>query len=122
MYRDALHPAPLLPLQVEAMALLEGLKLARGKGVKLAECCSYVISVVNQVNMFSWPFAEEGKIIFKIKEELQKHDLSSIIFSPRSANNVAHVLARRALDIPESCCWGFPLPSWLLYEVSIDLI
>ncbi|KAM7526149.1 hypothetical protein LguiA_016051 [Lonicera macranthoides] len=32
----------------EAMALLEGLKLVRAKGVKLVKCCSDAISVINQ--------------------------------------------------------------------------
>ncbi|KAM7509564.1 hypothetical protein LguiA_020017 [Lonicera macranthoides] len=45
----------------KAMAVLEGLKLARAKGVKLVvKCCLDAISVVNQVNMFFWPYAEES--------------------------------------------------------------
>lgn len=56
----------------EAMALLEGLKLERAEGVKLVECCLDAISVVSQVNMFSWLFAEEGNLTVEIKEELQK--------------------------------------------------
>lgn len=64
----------------EAMVLLEGLKLARVKCVKLAECCLDAILIVNQVNMFFFLFAEEGNLIVEIKEEIQKYELSSIIF------------------------------------------
>lgn len=76
-----IHKVALLSVcEAKAMALLEGLKLARATGVKLVDCYSYTISVVNQVNMLSWPFVEEDNLIVEIEKEFQNLELSFIQF------------------------------------------
>lgn len=87
----------------EVLAVLEGLKLARSKYIVILECTSNSYLVVRQVNCFDNRLEEEGLLVEELNDGLQWHVLSYLSFSPRSANKVAHALARKALDIDNFC-------------------
>ncbi|XP_042988653.1 uncharacterized protein LOC122316184 [Carya illinoinensis] len=89
------------PYLAEAFGALHSAKLAIDIGLKQIKLEGDAMNVINDIkgNKASWK--QTGLIINDIKQVLRGFDSFSIDFTPRSCNNLAHCLARNALNITD---------------------
>ncbi|XP_020417817.1 uncharacterized protein LOC18779081 [Prunus persica] len=107
----------------EIMAFLFGMKFARDAG-----CSSILIEsdsqgVVNDVKKDeeeSW--ASDGHLIGDIKRSLQHFEDVIISYSPRGVNQVAHFLAKHALNCNTIVTWIEEVPFWLESIINDDMV
>ncbi|CAL8160745.1 unnamed protein product [Prunus armeniaca] len=107
----------------EIMALLFGMKFARDAGFSYILIDSDSQRVVNDVKKDeeeSW--ALDGHLIDDIKRSMQQFEDVIISFSPRGGNQVAHFLARNALNCNTMVTWIEQVPLWLESIVNDDMV
>ncbi|BFG23550.1 hypothetical protein CerSpe_098240 [Prunus speciosa] len=107
----------------EIMMLHFGMKFARDVGFSSILIESDSQGVVNDVKKDeeeSW--ASDGHLIDDIKRSLQHFEEVTISFSPRRCNQVAHFLARHALNCDTMVTWIEEVPFWLESIVNDDIV
>ncbi|KAK3199632.1 hypothetical protein Dsin_023047 [Dipteronia sinensis] len=85
----------------EATAILCGIQLAIDSGLNPVTVESDVAVVLDWINGGDAFYSETGVIISDIKNLLQQTNCVAVAFVPRSANQVAHCLAKYALSCSE---------------------
>ncbi|CAL9026716.1 unnamed protein product [Prunus brigantina] len=105
----------------EIMALHFRMKFVRDAGFSSILIESNSQGVVNNVKKDeeeSW--ASDGHLIDDIKRSLQHFEEVTISFSPKGCNQVAHFLARHALNCNTMVTWIEEVPFWLESIVKDD--
>ncbi|XP_021833932.1 uncharacterized protein LOC110773715 [Prunus avium] len=111
------------PKYAEIMALHFGIKFARDAGFSsiLIEFDSQgVVNAVKKDEEESW--ASNGHLIDDIKRSLQHFEDVTISFSPRGCNQVAHFLAKHALNCNTIVTWIEEVPFCLELIVKDDIV
>ncbi|KAL5812772.1 hypothetical protein ACOSQ3_027722 [Xanthoceras sorbifolium] len=103
----------------EATVLLNGIHLAFESGFKRLVVESDAKNLVSYISSNSPHQSEVGLIISDIL--VLCHD-ADVVFSfvPRSANYVAHALARNSFTIDDISIWMEDAPPWLFQSLSTD--
>ncbi|XP_042972840.1 uncharacterized protein LOC122304646 [Carya illinoinensis] len=91
-----LNPDPYL---AEACATLHAILLGSNIGLRNIILEGDALNVVNAINGVGEHWGQAGIVIADIQEILNCFNAWSVAFSHRSTNQVAHVLARNALNI-----------------------
>ncbi|XP_020424530.1 uncharacterized protein LOC18781828 [Prunus persica] len=107
----------------EIMAFLFEMKFAWDAGFSSILIESDSQGVVNDVKKDeeeSW--ASDGHLIDDIKRSLQHFEDVIISFSPRGGNQVAHFLAKHALNCNTMVTWIEEVPFWLESIVNDDMV
>ncbi|KAL5799274.1 hypothetical protein ACOSQ4_032158 [Xanthoceras sorbifolium] len=87
----------------EAFVVLKGLQFALGLDLLLAIVETDSLNVATAINNPSVYFSKVGLVISNIVNLLSRCPGSKVLYVPRSANMVAHILARFALKINRDC-------------------
>ncbi|KAK3198821.1 hypothetical protein Dsin_022236 [Dipteronia sinensis] len=98
------------PHIAEATAILCGIQLAIDSGLNPVIVESDAAVVVEWINGGDILYSEIGVIISNIKNLLQQIHCAAVAFVPRSANQVAHCLAKYALSCNEDRYWLEEVP------------
>ncbi|KAK2638398.1 hypothetical protein Ddye_026193 [Dipteronia dyeriana] len=96
------------PHIAEATAILHGIQLAIDSGLYPIMVESETAVVVDWINGGDTLYSEIGVIISDIKNLLQLTQCTAVAFIPRSANQVAHCLAKYDLSCNEDMVGGLP--------------
>ncbi|KAI5313850.1 hypothetical protein L3X38_043026 [Prunus dulcis] len=106
----------------EIMAFLFGMKFARDAGFSSILIESDSQGVVNDVKDGEDSWASDGHLIDDIKRSLQHFEDVILSFSPRGVNQVAHFLAKHALNCNTMVTWIEEVPFWLESIVNDDMV
>ncbi|ONI03658.1 hypothetical protein PRUPE_6G272800 [Prunus persica] len=122
-------PAGKYKLNVDAAFIPEtgvggiGAVVRNDNGEVMAAMALPLARVVNDVKKDeeeSW--ASDGHLIGDIKRSLQHFEDVIISYSPRGANQVAHFLAKHALNCNTMVTWIEEVPFWLESIVNDDMV
>ena len=115
-------PLNLTPKEAELMGVREALSWLKHMQMTkvLVEMDSHVVfNALNRISPASSPFA----MLVKDCQNLA-NNMPNIIFTfaKRSANNVAHIVARATRSMSDQTVWHFQAPAFLLPSLTQDLI
>ncbi|KAK2642392.1 hypothetical protein Ddye_024155 [Dipteronia dyeriana] len=99
------------PQIAEAMTILRGLQLALDTGLSPCRIDSDAEVIVNWINIGVVIFSKVGSVIDDIRLLLDQVLCVSFNFVPRTANQVAHMLAKNGLACDENLFWLEEFPS-----------
>lgn len=114
--------APLDVLSIEALGLLNGLKIAEARGFVNFEVELDAINLVNAIHGNSLNFSPQGAIIEEIRKLVVKLKIANIHYAPRSQNKVAHNIANYAINEGGSFFWESNPPNWLNLLLDADVV
>ncbi|KAL5808335.1 hypothetical protein ACOSQ3_029026 [Xanthoceras sorbifolium] len=89
----------------EALVVLKGLQFALDSGLLLAILETGSLAVITAINNPSAYLSKVGLVIVDIVDLLSSYPGSKVQFVPRSANSVAHTLARFTLSLDRDYFW-----------------
>lgn len=116
------HPALVSPVVAEAMAFKEALSWADAQGwhdaVMESDCLSMVQAIRSQVPMRSYL----GQIIEDCREMLRRLNKITLFFVKRSANMVAHQVARESYYLSGRSLNRESVPDSIKNVIALDLV
>ncbi|KAL5746660.1 hypothetical protein ACOSP7_027806 [Xanthoceras sorbifolium] len=104
----------------EALTVLKGLQFALASGLLLANVETDSLDVAIAINIPFVFFSEVELVIFDIVDLLGRCLGSKVIYVPRLANMVAHILARFALRLDRDFFWQDDYPYCISEALTVD--
>ncbi|XP_030956327.1 uncharacterized protein LOC115978629 [Quercus lobata] len=113
---------PLGAMEVEAMAMEEGIQLARDLGLKDIDMESNAQMVVLAVGGTDPGPCSIQKIVEGAKQGLSAFSSWSCSHVRRQSNMAAHLMAKEASNVQECLIWVEDTPSVIVSQIHMDVI
>ncbi|CAH9075972.1 unnamed protein product [Cuscuta epithymum] len=114
-------PGILSSLEAELIAIREALSWLQGTGWQSVEVESDASRAISEIKKHT-SFSSFGLIAEDIRELATNFANISFFFTRRSANKLAHSIAKAACSMSYSCSWFYVIPSFLSCIFYNDLI
>jgi ribonuclease HI len=109
--------SPSAPATIEALAALEAVKLAKNLGLTEVEFEGDASEIISTLEDPSANLTRYGNIISDTQVEAGSLQWFCFLHVKRRANEVAHVLARKAKDIVDSFLWTQFMPPDVIHVI-----
>ena len=109
--------SPSSPATIEALVALEAVKLAKNLGITEVEFEGDASEIISTLEDLSANLTRYGNIISDTQVEAGSLQWFCFLHVKRQANEVAHVLARKAKDIVDSFLWTQFMPPDVIHVI-----
>ncbi|XP_041001599.1 uncharacterized protein LOC121247294 [Juglans microcarpa x Juglans regia] len=107
------RPIHLDPYLVEAFGALQSAIMAVDIGLKHIYLEGDALNVINDINGNKESWGQTGLLVHDVQQVMKRFDSTTVNFIPRSCNNLAHCLAKDALNVVDILVNLEDVPSYI---------